>query len=152
MNRQAARAKRLQRIERIGDAIARASEATWLQRRSELQEQRDRLSTVAGYCGDYARRTTDIEARGTDILSLRLYRDFSGWLSTVQNDQTNAVAQAEFLADAAADEAAAKRTFARSLEQAATRAATVARQELARVEQKQLDALGRPMRSDAQQD
>jgi flagellar biosynthesis chaperone FliJ len=151
MTRQAGRAKRLRRIERIGDAVARASEAAWLQRRNELQEQKDRLSTVAGYCGDYARRTTDLEARGTDIMSLRLYRDFSGWLSQVQNDQSNAVAQAEFLADAAAEEAAVKRTFARSLEQAATRAATLATQERARAEQKQLDALARPMRSDAQQ-
>jgi hypothetical protein len=57
-------------------------------------------------------------------------------------DQHNAVAQAQFLVDAAAEEAAAKRTFARSLESAAERAAGQAARELARREQQTLDAVG----------
>ena len=142
MAKPAERAKRLARVQRIGDAIAKASEANWLQRRSELQEHQSRLDTVTTYCGEYARRTADLEAESTGIMNLRLYREFSGWLSQMEVDQHNAVAQAQFLVDAAADEAAAKRTFARSLESAAERAAGQAARELARREQQTLDAVG----------
>jgi len=142
MAKPAERAKRLARVQRIGEAIAKASEANWLQRRSELQEHQSRLDTVTTYCGEYARRTSDLESASTGIMNLRLYREFSGWLSQMEVDQHNAVAQAQFLVDAAAEEAAAKRTFARSLESAAERAAGQAARELARREQQTLDAVG----------
>lgn len=143
MAKPAERAKRLARIQRIGDAVAKASEAVWLQRREELNEHQQRLDTVSGYCGEYARRTSDLESGSTGISSLRLYREFSGWLSQMQVDQHNAVAQAEFLTEAAAQDAASKRTFARSLEHAADRASSLAAREAARREQQSLDALAR---------
>ena len=144
-DRAARRAQRLQRVARIGDAVAKASEAIVAQRRGELAVQEERLQVVENYCRDYAESTRRQETVGQNIVTWRNYRDFSGWLSQMSVAQRNEVAQAQFFVDAALDEALQKRNFARALENASERAASAAACEAAQREQKAMDALARPM-------
>jgi flagellar export protein FliJ len=144
-DRAARRAQRLQRVARIGDAVAKASEAIVAQRRGELAVQEERLQVVENYCRDYAESTRRQETVGQNIVTWRNYRDFSGWLSQMSVAQRNEVAQAQFFVDAALDEALQKRNFARALENASERAANAAAREAAQREQKAMDALARPM-------
>ena len=144
-DRAARRAQRLQRVARIGDAVAKASEAIVAQRRGELAVQEDRLQVVENYCRDYAESTRRQETVGQNIVTWRNYRDFSGWLSQMSVAQRNEVAQAQFFVDAALDEALQKRNFARALENASERASNAAAREAAQREQKAMDALVRPM-------
>jgi flagellar export protein FliJ len=144
-DRTARRAQRLQRVARIGDAVAKASEAIVAQRRSELAVQEERLQVVENYCRDYAESTRRQETVGQNIVTWRNYRDFSGWLSQMSVAQRNEVAQAQFFVDAASDEALQKRNFARALENASERADAAAAREAAQREQKAMDALARPM-------
>jgi flagellar export protein FliJ len=144
-DRAARRAQRLQRVARIGDAVAKASEAVVAQRRGELAVQEDRLQVVENYCRDYAESTRRQETVGQNIVTWRNYRDFSGWLSQMSVAQRNEVAQAQFFVDAALDEALQKRNFARALENASERASNAAAREAAQREQKAMDALARPM-------
>ena len=144
-DRAARRAQRLQRVARIGDAVAKASEAIVAQRRGELAVQEERLQVVENYCRDYAESTRRQETVGQNIVIWRNYRDFSGWLSQMSVAQRNEVAQAQFFVDAALDEALQKRNFARALENASERAANAAAREAAQREQKAMDALARPM-------
>ena len=143
-DRTARRAQRLQRVARIGDAVAKASEAIVAQRRSELAVQEERLQVVENYCRDYAESTRRQETVGQNIVTWRNYRDFSGWLSQMSVAQRNEVAQAQFFVDAASDEALQKRNFARALENASERADAAAAREAAQREQKAMDALARP--------
>ncbi len=144
-DRAAKRAQRLQRVARIGDAVAKASEAIVAQRRGELAVHEERLHVVENYCRDYAESTRRQETAGQNIVTWRNYRDFSGWLSQMSVAQRNEVAQAQFFLDAAVDEALQKRNFARALENASERAANAAAREAAQREQKAMDALARPM-------
>lgn len=144
-DRTARRAQRLQRVARIGDAVAKASEALVAQRRGELAVQEERLQVVENYCRDYAESTRRQETVGQNIVTWRNYRDFSGWLSQMSVAQRNEVAQAQFFVDAALDEALQKRNFARALENASERADAAAAREAAQREQKAMDALARPM-------
>jgi flagellar export protein FliJ len=144
-DRTARRAQRLQRVARIGDAVAKASEAIVAQRRGELAVQEERLQVVENYCRDYAESTRRQETVGQNIVTWRNYRDFSGWLSQMSVAQRNEVAQAQFFVDAALDEALQKRNFARALENASERADAAAAREAAQREQKAMDALARPM-------
>ena len=144
-DRAARRAQRLQRVARIGDAVAKASEAIVAQRRGELAVQEDRLQVVENYCRDYAESTRRQETVGQNIVTWRNYRDFSGWLSQMSVAQRNEVAQAQFFVDAALDEALQKRNFARALENASERASNAAAREAVQREQKAMDALARPM-------
>ena len=144
-DRAARRAQRLQRVARIGDAVAKASEAIVAQRRGELAVQEDRLQVVENYCRDYAESTRRQETVGQNIVTWRNYRDFSGWLSQMSVAQRNEVAQAQFFVDAALDEALQKRNFARAIENASERASSAAAREAAQREQKAMDALARPM-------
>jgi len=144
-DRAAKRAARLQRVARIGDAVAKASEAIVAQRRGELAVQEERLNVVENYCRDYAESTRRQETAGQYIVTWRNYRDFSGWLSQMSVAQKNEVAQAQFFVDAALEEAMQKRNFARALENASERAASAAAREATQREQKAMDALARPM-------
>ena len=144
-DRAAKRAQRLQRVARIGDAVAKASEAIVAQRRGELAVHEERLQVVENYCRDYAESTRRQEASGQNVVTWRNYRDFSGWLSQMSVAQRNEVAQAQFFVDAAVDEALQKRNFARALENASERAVNAAAREAAQREQKAMDALARPM-------
>lgn len=144
-DRAAKRAQRLQRVARIGDAVAKASEAIVAQRRGELAVHEERLQVVENYCRDYAESTRRQETAGQNIVTWRNYRDFSGWLSQMSVAQRSEVAQAQFFLDAAVDEALQKRNFARALENASERAANAAAREAAQREQKAMDALARPM-------
>ncbi len=144
-DRAAKRAQRLQRVARIGDAVAKASEAIVAQRRGELAVHEERLQVVENYCRDYAESTRRQETAGQNIVTWRNYRDFSGWLSQMSVAQRNEVAQAQFFVDAAVDEALQKRNFARALENASERAANAAAREAVQREQKAMDALARPM-------
>jgi flagellar export protein FliJ len=71
--------------------------------------------------------------------SLRLYRDFSGWLTDLSQKQQNEVAQAEFLLEAALEEVREKRRFADALDRVAEKAGRAARREAEAEEQKTLD-------------
>lgn len=142
-DKHAKRAQRLQRIARIGDALAKAAEAVVSQRRGELAAHEQRLAVVEEYCRDYASSTREQEAAPTSIVTWRQYREFSGWLSDMSVTQRNEVAQAKFMVDSAFEEALKKRNFARALENASDRAAAVATREANAQEQRAMDALGR---------
>ena len=132
--RSSQRAARLKRIVRIGDSLASMAEVAAAERRRTLTSEQDRLETVQRYVGDYGllveKRETTVQSAG----SIRMYRDFSGWLTGLSEQQSGEVAQAEFLFEAAQEEARTRRSFADSIEKVADREAAVE-------EQKTLDGL-----------
>jgi flagellar biosynthesis chaperone FliJ len=75
-----------------------------------------------------------------------MYRDFSGWLTGLSEQQRSEVAQAEFLLEAALEEARSKRGFADAIEKVSERATRAAMQERAVEEQKTLDGLAQRRR------
>jgi len=139
--RSSQRAARLKRIVRIGDSLASMAEGAAAERRRALTSEQDRLDTVKRYVGDYGllveKRETAVQSAG----SIRMYRDFSGWLTGLSAQQSSEVAQAEFLLEAALEEARARRGFADSIEKVADRATQAAKREAAVEEQKTLDGL-----------
>ncbi|MBM4239361.1 MAG: hypothetical protein FJ154_07480 [Gammaproteobacteria bacterium] len=145
--RQRIRASRLQRIARVTDALAKSAEMVATERRQALASEQERLETVERYCGDYGDMIVEGEKAGRTVGSLRLYRDFSGWLSTLSVDQKNKVAQAEFLFEAALEEAQGSRKFADAIDHAADKSRQVAVRETALRDQQILDGLfqARPM-------
>jgi flagellar biosynthesis chaperone FliJ len=142
--RHATRAARLQRIALVSDALARSAELTAAERRQVLLGEQERLETVERYASDYGGTIRTQEIAGQSVGSLRMYREFSGWLSGLAQDQQNQVAQAEFLLAAALEEAQGKRTFANALERAAEKSGQLAAKEARAAEQKVLDELVRP--------
>lgn len=140
------RAQRLQRIARIGDTLAVVAEVAATERRQVLAVEQERLDTVQRYLGDYASLVQQREGSGSGVASLRLYRDFSGWLADLSQKQSNEVAQSQFLLEAALEEVREKRGFADALDQAAERANGVARREHEAEQQKTLDELAQRMR------
>ncbi len=139
--RSSQRAARLKRIVRIGDSLASMAEGAAAERRRALTSEQDRLETVKRYVGDYGllveKRETTVQSAG----SIRMYRDFSGWLTGLSEQQSGEVAQAEFLFEAAQEEARTRRSFADSIEKVADRATQAATREAAVEEQKTLDGL-----------
>jgi flagellar export protein FliJ len=87
------------------------------------------------------------EAGTQSVGSLRLYRDFSGWLTELSQKQQNEVAQAEFLLEAALEEVREKRRFADALERVSEKTARAARREAEAEEQKTLDDMVQQGRS-----
>ena len=140
------RAQRLLRIARIGDTLASVAESAAAERRRALSAEQERLETVQRYLGDYGALVQQRESAGSGVASLRLYRNFSGWLADLSQNQTNEVAQAEFLLEAALEEVREKRGFADALDHAADRANAVARREREAEQQKTMDELAQRMR------
>lgn len=138
------RATRMGRIAKIGDTFARVAEAGWAARLATLRAEQQRLSAVADYCQDYAALSIEREAQARHVLAWRQTRDFSNWLAQLSVEQERKVAQAEFLVEAAAEEVAKKRGFARALNMIADKAAAEVRRDVARREQRELEALWRP--------
>lgn len=143
-SRHATRAKRLQRIARVTDALAKSAEMVAAERRQALVSEQERLETVERYCGDYGGLIRDRELVGPNVASLRMYREFTGWLSSLSQDQKNKVAQAEFLFDAALEEAKRSRKFADAIEHVAAKSGQAATREVLLREQQSLDELTRP--------
>lgn len=143
------RARRLQRIARIGDTLASVAEGAAAERRRALTAERERLETVQRYLGDYGALVQQRESAGSGVNSLRLYRDFSGWLADLSQNQQNEVAQAEFLLEAALHEVREKRGFADALDHAAERAKAVALREREAEQQKTLDEVAQRVRGNA---
>ena len=137
------RAKRLQRIAKVSDALAKSAEVEVSDRRQVLIAEQQRLETVERYAGDYGAVIRGQEQAAQRVASLRLYREFSSWLSGLAQDQKNQVVQAEFLLEAAMEEAQGKRNFANALERAAEKSGARAAAETLRLEQKILDGLPR---------
>ncbi len=140
-NRQRIRASRLQRIAGVTDVLARSVETVATERRQALATEQERLETIERYCGDYGDMIVEGEKAGRTVGSLRLYRDFSGWLSTLSVDQRNKVAQAEYLFEAALEEAQGSRKFADAIDHAAEKSQQVAVREAALRAQQILDEL-----------
>lgn len=141
------RADRLERIARIGDTLASVAEGAAADRRRTLFAEQNRLETVQRYLGDYGSLVEQRETAGQTVSSLRLYRDFSGWLTELSEKQQNEVAQAEFLLEAALEEVREKRRFADALEHVSDRAGRDARREAEKTEQKTLDEVAQMIRS-----
>jgi flagellar export protein FliJ len=144
--RSSQRASRLKRIVRIGDSLASMAESAAAVRRRALSSEQDRLETVQRYLGDYGVLVEKREAGVQSAGSLRMYRDFSGWLTGLSEQQRSEVAQAEFLLEAALEEARSKRGFADAIEKVSERATRAAMQERAVEEQKTLDGLSQRRR------
>ena len=81
------------------------------------------------------------EVAGQSVNSLRMYREFSGWLSTLSQDQLDRVAQAEFFLETAVDEARGRRRFADAIDKAAAKSTKQAAVVEQRREQANLDEL-----------
>lgn len=143
-DRAARRARRLGRIAKVGDTFAKVAESGWAARLASLRAEQQRLSAVTDYCQDYAALSVEREAQARHVLAWRQSRDFSNWLAQLSVEQERKVAQAEFLVEAAAEEVAKKRSFARALNTIADKASTQVRQNMARREQRELEALWRP--------
>lgn len=143
-SRHVIRVKRLQRIARVTDALAKSAEMLAAERRQALVSEQERLETVERFCGDYGGLIRDREVAGPDVASLRMYREFAGWLSSLSQDQKNKVAQAEFLFDAALEEAKGSRNFADAIEHVAAKSGEAAKRETLLREQKSLDEMARP--------
>ena len=141
------RAERLQRIARIGDTLAAVAEGAAGDRRRTLFIEQDRLETVKRYLGDYGSLVQERETAGQTVGSLRLYRNFSGWLTELSQKQQNEVEQAEFLLTAALEEVREKRRFADALDHVSDRVGRQARREAEAEEQKTLDDVGQRIRS-----
>ena len=141
------RAARLARITRIGETLAAVAEGAAADRRRTLFTEQDRLETVRHYLGDYGAMVQEREAGTQSVGSLRLYRDFSGWLTELSQKQQNEVAQAEFLLEAALEEVREKRRFADALERVSEKTARAARREAEAEEQKTLDDMVQQGRS-----
>ncbi len=139
------RADRLERIARIGETLAAVAEGAAADRRRSLFTEQSRLETVQRYLGDYGQLVEQRESAGQTVGSLRLYRNFSGWLTELSEKQQNEVAQAEFLLEAAMEEVREKRRFADALEHVADRAGREARREAEITEQKNLDDVAQRM-------
>jgi flagellar export protein FliJ len=135
------RAARLTRVAKVGDALAKSAERIALDRRRAVEAEQQRLETVQKYCGDYGQLARERELAGQTVNSLRVYREFSGWLSTLSQDQLNRVAQAEFLLAAAVDEARGRRRFADAIDKAAAKSGKQAAVAAERREQANLDEL-----------
>lgn len=142
--RQQRRAARLTRIAKVGDTFARVAESAWASRLSNLRAEQQRLSAVADYCQDYAALSVRREGEARHVMAWRQSRDFSNWLAQLSVEQERKVAQAEFLVEAAAEEVAQKRGFARALNLIADKASTEVRRQQAAKEQRELEALWRP--------
>jgi flagellar export protein FliJ len=141
------RAERLARITRIGETLAAVAEGAAADRRRTLFTEQDRLETVRNYLGDYGAMVQKREASMPTVSGLRLYRDFSGWLTELSQKQQNEVAQAEFLLEAALEEVREKRRFADALDRVSEKAGRAARREAEAEEQKTLDDMVRQGRS-----
>lgn len=138
------RAARLTRIAKVGDTFARVAETAWAGRLANLRSEQQRLSAVAGYCQDYAALSVQREMEARHVLAWRQSRDFSNWLAQLSVEQERKVAQAEFLVEAAAEEVAKKRGFAKALNLIADKADRQVRRKAADREQRELEALWRP--------
>ena len=141
------RADRLERIAKIGDKLAAVAEGEAAERRRALSTEQERLDTVRGYLDDYGTRVAQRERAGQTVGGLRLYRDFSIWLTELSHKQRNEVAQAEFLLEAALDDVRERRRFADALERVSDRAGREARRESETEAQKALDDVGQRIRS-----
>lgn len=141
------RANRLERIARIGETLASVAEGAAADRRQTLLAEQNRLETVQRYLGDYGTMVEQRESVGQTVGSVRLYRNFSNWLTDLSDKQQNEVAQAEFLLEAAMEEVREKRRFADALEHVADRAGRQARREVEATEQKNLDEVAQRVRS-----
>lgn len=144
IHRHATRAARLQRIAKVGDAIAKSAELAASERRQNLFTQKERLETVERYCGEYSLIIRDRETSGQNIATLHMYREFSGWLTHLSQNQRNEVAQAEFLLEAALEEVREKRRFADALERAAEKSEKRAVRESRARDQQAMDGLVNP--------
>lgn len=143
-DRAARRSARLARIAKVGDTFARVAESAWSARLASLRAEQQRLSAVTDYCQDYAALSMQRETEARHIMAWRQSRDFSNWLAQLSVEQERKVAQAEFLVEAAAEEVAKKRGFARALNTIADKAAGQLKRQVAVREQRELEALWRP--------
>lgn len=141
MNSPSHRAQRLRRIAAVGDLLAKVSEGEWAERQADLRATEQKLKVIVDYQADYsvmaARKAESIPSVG----SLMLYRNFSDWLGGVGEEQERQVAQAQLMADVAAEEMTKRRSFAKSLEHVASSAKQAARRDRNSREQASLDDL-----------
>jgi len=135
------RANRLARVTRIGETLAAVAEEAAADRRRTLLAEQDRLETVRHYLEDYGAMVQQREASTQTVSRLRLYWDFSGWLTDLSQKQENEVAQAEFLLEAALEEVREKKRFADALDRVSEKASRIAHREAAAEEQKTLDEM-----------
>lgn len=141
------RADRLERIARIGGTLAAVAEGAAAERRRALATEQDRLDTVHRYLDEYGAQVVERETLGETVIGLRLYRDFSGWLTELSRKQQNEVEQAGFLLEAALEDVRERRRFADALEHASDRAGEAARRVAESEEQKALDEVAQNIRS-----
>jgi flagellar export protein FliJ len=141
MRSAAQKAKRLQRLAEVGDLLARVSEGAWAERQAELGATEQKLKVIVEYQADYSTMAERKALQQPTVGALLLYRNFSAWLGGVGEEQQRQVEQARLLADAAAEEMATRRSFAKSLQHVAGAAADAARRDRDKREQAELDDL-----------
>jgi hypothetical protein len=132
---------RLKRLAGIGDLLAKVSEGTWAERQQELRASEDKLRVIVEYQADYSSLAARKAESTPSVASLMLYRNFSDWLGGAGEEQERQVAQAQLLADVAAEEMTKRRNFAKSLQHVSDTAAVAATKDRERREQAALDDL-----------
>jgi|GEM_PF-2097116 len=108
--------KRMQRLYRISDALAKAAEGEMRDRLQALETERERLTSVQNYRQEYSHLATSREQAVISVRDMSKTRDFALWLTTVETQQVKTVDRCEFVAESARDGAAQARRFAQGLE------------------------------------
>ena len=135
------RAQRLHRVAHVGDVLARVAEAALVERQTDLQAKQDRLNTIKAYQAEYLDLTGQRLQTMTSAATLMLYRNFTVWLDQIEVNQEQELSQAQFMVEAASEEVAQRRGFARALEQVADRATAVCAVREEKMAQQQLEEL-----------
>jgi flagellar export protein FliJ len=135
------RAKRMQRLHRIADALAKAAEGEMRDRQNALEEEQKRLDSVKAYRDEYSQMALQRESRAVQARDLTQGRDFAVWLMSVENNQLNTVERCQFVAESAREGAMNARRFASGLELIADKRREALVKYQAKQEQNQLDEL-----------
>lgn len=134
-------AKRMKRLHRIADALAKAAEGEFRERQTALEAEQERLKSVKAYRQEYSSLALTREKNSLQVRDLSQGRNFAVWLMSVESDQLATVERCEFIADSAREGAMQARRFARGLELISEKRHDAVVKYQAKQEQKQLDAL-----------
>jgi len=135
------RFKRMQRLYRISDALAKAAEGEMRDRQMALETERERLSSVQNYRQEYSQLATSREQTAITVSDMSKTREFALWLTSVESQQVKTVDRCEFVAESAREGAAQARRFARGLELIAEKRQVALQKYQDKQEQAMIDAL-----------
>jgi len=140
------RAKRMARLYRISDAIAKASEGELRDRQAALDVENERLQSVKTYRHEYSSQAVVREQKSIQMRELSQGREFAVWLMSVESNQLAAVDRCAFITEAARESAIQARRFAHGLELIAEKRQSAVLKYKNKQEQDQIDSI-RPLKT-----